>query len=78
MSLDEQIGKLEGKMDMMISNQDKMMNWFENHAKSDNEKFEKINSNISGIKSKMYVVGAIFIAALEGGKHAFMSWFGKS
>jgi hypothetical protein len=76
MSMEEQVGRLEGKMDMMISNQDKMMNWFEQHAKSDSEKFEELNKSVSGIKGKMYVFGALFIAALEGGKHALMSWFG--
>jgi hypothetical protein len=76
MSLDEQIGKIEGKLDMMISNQDKMMNWFEKHAESDNTKFTEINKSVSGLKGKLSLLTLGLVAVAEGGKHAVMSFFG--
>ena len=77
MSMDEQIGRLEGKMDMMISNQDKMMDWFSKHAESDTEKFAELNKSVSGLKGKLSLLTFGIVAAFEGGKHAVTSWFGK-
>ena len=75
MSDDKDIGRLEGKVDLMLEKQSKLEDWFISHAKSDNEKFDAIHSSISGMKGKMYATGAIALAILEGGRHAFTSWF---
>ena len=76
MSMDEQLGKLEGKMDMMISNQDKMMTWFEKHAEKDREEFAEINKSVSGLKGKLSLLTMGLVVLAEGGKHAVMSMFG--
>lgn len=73
---DQDLGRLEGKIDVLLTNQDKMMDWFQKHNEKDNEQFDKIHSNISGIKSKMAIMGAIALALVEGGRHALTSWFG--
>lgn len=75
MSDDKDIGRLEGKVDLMLEKQGKLEDWFVAHAKSDNEKFDAIHSNISDIKGRMYAVGAIALVVIEGGKHALTSWF---
>jgi hypothetical protein len=69
------LGMITGKLDLMLEKQDKLENWFVEHAKADGKQFSDIRSDISGMKSKMYIAGALFIAAIEGGKTAVMSWF---
>lgn len=71
------LGTVVGKIDLMISKQDKLENWFILHSQKDNERFEELNKSVSSMKARMYMAGGLFIAGIEAGKASLMSWFGK-
>jgi hypothetical protein len=76
MSQEQDIGRVEGKIDVLLQQNKQMMDWFQTHTEQDNKQFDKIHSSISSIKSKMAIMGAIALALVEGGRHALTSWFG--
>jgi hypothetical protein len=84
MSIEQDLGRLEGKVDRIIDSQDKLTEWLSKHQESDKKAFgdvqtafQELRNDIGSIKIKAGIFGGIAIFIIESAKYIYTAWSQK-